>query len=551
MSTESHHAMGHRRRLLIRIATPVVALLALALIGMPQTARQHVAGVAVNFVRRVDTGREATGIGQLASSSTITPVSDWRSSTVGQPDSLEIYAGPGQRGGTYVATVSCPIPSLCVAGGIVDQSVDASGGATLLDVTTNGGQTWESASAPTDMFVQAVDCPTTTACYATGYNPQSFAALPVLYSADGGLSWSPVSTQAYWFAGITCVSATTCYGWGIQNAAGNVTVYLTTDGGHTWTEESTPYPYQSGSATSGEGFSCWSASSCMYAYDVVDYGTSIAPVVATTTNAGATWTVDGPTGAVTQPYGVSCPAVNTCLLVGLTTNGSGAVAITTNGGASWYSPQLPASTPILTQAVCHSLDACAVTAGWNQVLSGPATDLTLSPQVPGMLEMAPGNIPQDEILTWPSGGPVVLGGFDSSQGMVAFSIPLPPGYRMVATDGGMFDFGQATFYGSMGGHPLNKPIVGMAATPDGKGYWEVASDGGIFSFGDAQFYGSMGGHPLNKPIVGMAAVPGGGGYWEVASDGGIFSFGDAQFAGSMGGEPLNKPIVGMAAMPSS
>jgi hypothetical protein len=30
------------------------------------------------------------------------------------------------------------------------------------------------------------------------------------------------------------------------------------------------------------------------------------------------------------------------------------------------------------------------------------------------------------------------------------------------------------------------------------------SDGGIFSFGGAQFYGSMGGKPLNKPMVGMA-----------------------------------------------
>ncbi len=36
------------------------------------------------------------------------------------------------------------------------------------------------------------------------------------------------------------------------------------------------------------------------------------------------------------------------------------------------------------------------------------------------------------------------------------------------------------------------------------GYWEVASDGGIFSFGDATFYGSMGGHPLNSPIVGIS-----------------------------------------------
>ena len=84
------------------------------------------------------------------------------------------------------------------------------------------------------------------------------------------------------------------------------------------------------------------------------------------------------------------------------------------------------------------------------------------------------------------------------------------------------------------------------STPDGRGYWEVASDGGIFAFGDATFYGSMGGTPLNEPIVGMAATPDGRGYWEVASDGGIFAFGDAAFYGSMGGTPLNKPIVGIA-----
>jgi len=78
------------------------------------------------------------------------------------------------------------------------------------------------------------------------------------------------------------------------------------------------------------------------------------------------------------------------------------------------------------------------------------------------------------------------------------------GYREVASDGGIFSFGTAAFYGSMGGKPLNAPIVGMAATPTGMGYWEVASDGGIFSFGTAAFYGSMGGKPLNRPVVGMA-----------------------------------------------
>ncbi len=123
------------------------------------------------------------------------------------------------------------------------------------------------------------------------------------------------------------------------------------------------------------------------------------------------------------------------------------------------------------------------------------------------------------------------------------------GYWLVASDGGIFNYGDASFYGSRGGQPLNAPIVGMAATSDGRGYWLVASDGGIFSYGDAVFDGSRGGQPLNQPIVGMAATHDGGGYWFVARDGGIFSYGDAPFLGSMGGTPLNAPIVGMASAP--
>jgi hypothetical protein len=122
-------------------------------------------------------------------------------------------------------------------------------------------------------------------------------------------------------------------------------------------------------------------------------------------------------------------------------------------------------------------------------------------------------------------------------------------YDLVASDGGIFNFGGAIFEGSTGGKSLNKPIVGMASTPAGGGYWEVASDGGIFAFGDALFYGSTGSIALNRPIVGMAATPDGKGYWLVASDGGIFAFGDAGYFGSQGATPLNKPIVGMAGTP--
>ncbi|MGH9038827.1 MAG: WD40 repeat domain-containing protein [Acidimicrobiia bacterium] len=130
------------------------------------------------------------------------------------------------------------------------------------------------------------------------------------------------------------------------------------------------------------------------------------------------------------------------------------------------------------------------------------------------------------------------------------SSPSGGGYWMVATDGGIFTFGDAGFHGSTGAVQLNRPIVGMAPTPTGAGYWLVASDGGIFSFGDAGFFGSTGDVRLNKPIVGMSATPSGDGYWLVASDGGIFAFGDAAFHGSTGAVRLNRPITGMATTPS-
>jgi hypothetical protein len=117
---------------------------------------------------------------------------------------------------------------------------------------------------------------------------------------------------------------------------------------------------------------------------------------------------------------------------------------------------------------------------------------------------------------------------------------------LVGSDGGIFSFGSAQFYGSTGALKLQRPVVGITPTADDGGYWLVASDGGIFSFGDAGFYGSIpaiGLGPegsstpkrLNAPIVGMVPSADGGGYFMVASDGGVFAFGDAAFESSCPG----------------
>ncbi len=123
------------------------------------------------------------------------------------------------------------------------------------------------------------------------------------------------------------------------------------------------------------------------------------------------------------------------------------------------------------------------------------------------------------------------------------------GFVAAASDGGIFNFGAFPFRGSMGGVRLNRPVVGVAATPDGNGYWEVASDGGIFASVMPVSTARWEDTRSTSRWWAWQATPDGGGYWEVAADGGIFAFGDAGFYGSMGGVPLHQPIVGMAAAP--
>ncbi len=161
----------------------------------------------------------------------------------------------------------------------------------------------------------------------------------------------------------------------------------------------------------------------------------------------------------------------------------------------------------------------------------------------------PGTV--DVVVTTPGGASPIVG-VDTFT-YVATSPPPPVtsspstthGYWLVGSDGGIFTFGSAQFYGSTGSLHLQRPVVGIVPTANKGGYWLDASDGGVFAF-NAGFYGSIPGlglnpagsglpHSLNAPIVGMVPSADGGGYFMVASDGGVFAFGDARFAGSCPG----------------
>jgi outer membrane protein assembly factor BamB len=236
------------------------------------------------------------------------------------------------------------------------------------------------------------------------------------------------------------------------------------------------------------------------------------------------------------------------------------------GGSTLYGLNPASGAPVWSVSVGGQANHFPTPSVGDGLLLAPNTDQVVafsgSAGIPGPPSPPPPAPPNSSYwLVASDGGIFTFGnaGFYGSAGSLPLVRPVvamaptasKAGYWLVASDGGIFSYGDAAFHGSMGGTHLNKPVVGLAATPDALGYWEVASDGGIFSFGDAAFYGSMGGRPLNAPIVAMATTHDGLGYWLVASDGGVFSFGDAAFHGSMGGTHLNKPVVGLAATPDA
>ena len=251
------------------------------------------------------------------------------------------------------------------------------------------------------------------------------------------------------------------------------------------------------------------------------------------------------------------PLRHLLLLLGL---GVGLLATTTGVAAAAGAPSGPAgSRPAGAQNGSSAVPALAVAGSSPSQRAGssstPSASSTKSAAVPpnglAVSGTAASTSGTAASTSAPSSTPVPGTSVAHLSGLPGTGMPADtvPTYDEVARDGGVFTFGGAPYYGSMGGKVLNRPIVGMAPTPDGRGYWLVASDGGIFAFGDAGFYGSTGAMALQAPIVGMAPTPDGRGYWLVAADGGIFAFGDAPYYGSMGGKVLNRPIVGMAPAP--
>jgi len=454
--------------------------------------------------------------------------------------------------------VSCGAPAACVA---VGTAVDLDP-VTLADgvIQTWNGVNWRqqplavSGGGFAGASLDGVSCTSATNCIAVGGTNLQ----PVAVRWDGSTShvapgpWTGASLPAFEgsLEGVSCTGAASCVAVGYQ---GTDTLVATWDG-NTWSVVPSPSPGAYRSELTA--VSCSTATACVaVGYQEATQGGPNQALIESWS--GGAWSVVGssPGGSASQLNGVACSSPDSCQAVGwaVQTDTYGALVAGWSGGAWTFShpdgsaPGSAGSTIVdLTSVSCVSASSC--------VAAGASGDGSTANGTGGALESWDGT-------SWTPvpGATTALTGVSCPAAGACLALGASPvaqtgaflhGYWLTGSDGGIFTFGSATFYGSTGALTLERPVVGITPTDDQAGYWLVATDGGIFSFGDATYNGSLPGlgfapagsagpgPKLNAPIIGMVpAVAELGstqqsGYFMVGADGGVFAFGTAFYEGS-------------------
>jgi len=250
--------------------------------------------------------------------------------------------------------------------------------------------------------VMDITCPSLSECIGVGAQNANTSESPAIWrTSNGGATWSHVipagasNVQAELLA-VSCPSPTFCVALGANGIGdiGNSSVlYVTTDGGATWTSESLP-----GGIDSLSGLSCTSTSTCFASGNAevtLNGVTEATPAVVETTDGGMTWQLIS--SGITSPGTLSritCTSTTDCMAVGyiaagITGTSVNLVAIsltTTNGGLTWTENQIAgsfisnntATSPFLLTVTCTTgLDCIAGGASISISIGSPGTVATI------------------------------------------------------------------------------------------------------------------------------------------------------------------------------
>jgi hypothetical protein len=200
----------------------------------------------------------------------------------------------------------------------------------------------------------SLDCLGATHCWATGSTVGVSGApngAAMAGTDDGGARWTGqnVPGTVSYLSAVGCSDTHRCtaVGQGVQSTTTQAVIIDTVDGGHTWAQVATP-----------PGVLDMSAVTCMADGRCVAIGaTGMGDAALISTSTGSAWTQAGalPAG-MTGARDVACSNDEDCWVTARSTAAagavSGAIALTTDGGASWTALPIPAGTGLLNGIAC-------------------------------------------------------------------------------------------------------------------------------------------------------------------------------------------------------
>ncbi len=251
--------------------------------------------------------------------------------------------GPTSVAGTSnLESVACTTATQCYAVGLGPNVADYG---PLNDdeavlVSINNGVPGTVTPLPKFIGLYGIACPTTTTCYAVGYdNNTGHAAVATI--TNGVVSAPADTSQGEWLNSIECVSATQCYGAGLINYI--PTIVPITNG-----VPGTPVSFSSDDYEGG--LACTSVGNCLMVGENKSQQGVIMPLV----NGAAGTPVSVP--GTEYLYGVGCATSGDCLLTGAAApdaNGfSWGVVDQYSAAGALLSPQIVPQTSGFGQTVC-------------------------------------------------------------------------------------------------------------------------------------------------------------------------------------------------------
>ncbi len=240
--------------------------------------------------------------------------------------------------------VSCPSTSQCVVAG-----------GTEIFTTSDGGVQWTSRPVPKGTEpLFSVSCPSSLVCVAVGGDIIT-SAITVLTSSDGGVTWSNSTPNVgiSVLSGVSCASTTSCVATGLSGSGASQqgAIITTTDGGGTWSVASAP-----GDAQDFSGVSCPTSTTCWAVGVQASQYYAQPGVVVVSSDAGATWSLTSTQPTLVNDSAVSCIAAGQCTISGTTSGGAAAIDDTTNDGATWNAGSVTGQP--LTGLACPSSTTC-------------------------------------------------------------------------------------------------------------------------------------------------------------------------------------------------